>query len=316
VDPLGEVLRVSRVRAAFPSVVSANGPWGVAVPAGNGAALHAITSGTVWLRMRGRDPLLLHPGDVVMVPVGTAPTIASAPHGPAQSFSRILKKQLMDGSGVIRLGADAGDPAGVICASFDYDHDVSQPLMSALPMLLHIPAEGCSEGVSASLRLLHLELGSRDEPGADTAVNRLVDLLLVHVLRDWLRRQPGDVSSWLRGLTDPTTAAALAHIHGKPQQPWSTDTLAHAVGVSRATLARRFMQLVGQPPLTYLTNWRMDLAAKALRDTGDPVDTIARQVGYTSEYAFSRAFSRSRGMPPGKYRASSRTAGMQLVHSA
>ena len=129
----------------------------------------------------------------------------------------------------------------------------------------------------------------------------MIDLLLIHVVRTW--SAAGDERpSWLRALNDPVIAHVIAVLHDRPAEPWTIERLAAEVHLSRATLARRFAELVGEPPLAYLTRWRMDLAARRLRDTTDPVETIARSVGYTSEYAFNRAFSRHRGLPPGRYR--------------
>jgi AraC-like DNA-binding protein len=154
--------------------------------------------------------------------------------------------------------------------------------------------------VTAVVTLLAGELGERDA-GARAAVARLIDLLLIHAVRAW-SASAAERPSWLRALNDPVIAQALAVLHERPAEPWTIERLAAEVHLSRATLARRFAELVGEPPLTYLTRWRMDLAARRLRDTTEPVETIAHGVGYTSEYAFNRAFSRHRGQPPGRWR--------------
>ena len=108
--------------------------------------------------------------------------------------------------------------------------------------------------------------------------------------------------SWLRALRDPVLARVIAALHARPAEPWTVESLAREVHVSRATLARRFAEVVGEPPLTYLTHWRMHLAAQRLKYSTETVGAIAREVGYTSEYAFNRAFTRLRGQPPGRYR--------------
>jgi AraC-like DNA-binding protein len=134
-------------------------------------------------------------------------------------------------------------------------------------------------------------------------------MLLIAVVRHWLGAQAGDESpSWLHALRDPAIARVLAVLHERPAEPWTVATLAREVHLSRATLARRFAELVGEPPLTYLAGWRMHLAAQRLKYSADSVETIAREVGYTSEYAFNRAFSRHRGQPPGRYRRLARAA--------
>jgi AraC-like DNA-binding protein len=139
-------------------------------------------------------------------------------------------------------------------------------------------------------------------------LNRIVDILLVQLLRAWLSTGPAHArtGSWLSALTDPIAGPALAVLHTQPGRDWTIPSLAAAIGVSRATLARRFPAQVGCTPAAYLTRWRMDLAAVRLRDTDDTVGAVARSLGYTSEYAFNRAFTRDRRIPPGRYRTRSR----------
>ncbi len=148
---------------------------------------------------------------------------------------------------------------------------------------------------------------SRPQIATGVVLDRLVDVLLVHTLRAWLLEQPDrPQASWLNALSDPLMTAALTSLHDQPARAWTTDSLAAELAVSRATLSPRFQAVVGQAPSAYLTQWRMDLAARRLRDTDDPLETIARSVGYTSVYAFSRAFSRERSTAPGHYRTATR----------
>ena len=176
-----------------------------------------------------------------------------------------------------------------------------------MPDVLHIPAHNAEAGLDATLRLLAHEL-ARPRPGAAAVLDRLVDILLVQILRIWLganveRTGP---ASWLSALTDPVAGPALAALHTQPDRQWTVAALAAGINVSTATLARRFTAKVGESPAAYLTRWRMDLAAQRLRDTDDTVGSIARSLGYTSEYAFNRAFARHRGTPPGRYRSQTR----------
>ncbi|HEY0937116.1 MAG TPA: AraC family transcriptional regulator [Trebonia sp.] len=155
------------------------------------------------------------------------------------------------------------------------------------------------------MRLLGREL-AEPRMAAGVVLDRLVDILLVQVLRSWLASGPPGRPSWLGALSDDVTGAAVARLHEDPSRPWTTDALAQAAGVSRAMLTRRFAAVTGESPGAYLTRWRMDLAARRLRDTDDSLEVVARSVGYTSVYAFSRAFSRLRSQPPGQYRVRSR----------
>jgi transcriptional regulator GlxA family with amidase domain len=180
--------------------------------------------------------------------------------------------------------------------------------MSQLPPMLYVPAGMPADdgAVAATLRLLALELGGRP-PGSRAAVGRLIDVMLIHAMRAWLRMQEDDATDgWLLALRDPVVAQSMNAIHQRPREPWTIESLAREVSVSRATLARRFAHLVGETPTEYLTRWRMDLAAQRLRDTDDTVAAIAAAVGYRSEYSFSRAFTRHRGLAPGRYRRHAR----------
>jgi len=196
-----------------------------------------------------------------------------------------------------------------VCAGYDYDLDVAEPLVSLLPSVVHVPADPVAgRDVAALVDLLAGEVGAR-RPGSRAAAARLIDMLLIASLRHWIAAAADpEASSWLRALRDPQIARVIALLHDRPADPWTLDALAREVHVSRATLARRFGELVGEPPLTYLAGWRMHVAAQRLKHSTDTVDTIAREVGYTSEFAFNRAFARHRGQPPGRYRRSARIA--------
>jgi AraC-like DNA-binding protein len=146
------------------------------------------------------------------------------------------------------------------------------------------------------------------EPGAKTVVDRLVDVLFVHIVRAWLATHEDERASWLAALVDTEVAAAISCLHRDPARQWSVESLAAEVGLSRPTLARRFTKRVGESPLAYLARWRLQLAARRLQDTSESLATVGRSVAYSSEFAFSRAFSRAHGMPPGRYRAAHRSA--------
>ncbi len=272
-----------------------------------GAVFHAVLAGSCWLRMPGRAPQHLMPGDVVLLPTNTPHELVSSVDGRTESLAQFEKdtRRTPDGDVIIQ-GPGAG--TRVLCAAYDYDHEVAHPMMSQLPPVLYVPAgmPGDDGGVTATLRLLALELGGHP-PGSRAAVGRLIDVMLIHVMRAWVRMQDDDApDGWLLALRDPVVAGAMHAIHQQPDEAWTIDALAREVSVSRATLGRRFGDLVGETPLAYLTRWRMDLAAQRLRDTEDTVGAIAAAVGYRSEYSFSRAFTRHRGIAPGRYRRQAR----------
>lgn len=307
-DALADVLDLSRVRGALMASVHAHAPWGIALPQSSGASFHAVTSGTAWLRFDGHDPLQLMPGDVSLLPSGRPYRLSSEPEGRCRPFDRSMKQDLMTPEGDLTLGA-GGATTTLVCAVYDYDLDVAQPLMGLLPDVLHVPADPVSgRETAAIIDLLAGEIGVR-AAGSRAAAARLIDLLLITTIRRWVDAEPEDrPPSWLTALRDPVIGRVLALLHDRPGDQWTLEKLAQEVHLSRATLARRFSASVGEPPLAYLGRWRMYVAAQRLKHTTETVETIAREVGYTSEYAFNRAFARHQGHPPGRYRRLARPA--------
>ena len=304
-DLLGEVLAVSGVHGAVAARIEAGADWGwwwtSATPR---AALHAVTAGTAWLGLPGRDPVQLMPGDVVLLPDGAEHILGSDPAAVARTSADRFDQWHPTAGGAVRIGG--GPPAAnILCADYSHDAVVSTQVLDLLPPLVHI--RGRSDGglLEDTVRLLGREL-AEPRMAAGVVLDRLVDILLVQVLRAWLAAGPASAPSWLGALSDDLAGATVARLHEDPSRPWTTASLAQAAGVSRSTLARRFAAVTGESPGAYLTRWRMDLAARRLRDTDDSLEAVARSVGYTSVYAFSRAFSRLRSVPPGQYRSRSR----------
>jgi AraC-like DNA-binding protein len=299
-DPLADVLDLGRVRGGLLASVRASAPWGLDIPGGSGAALHAVTAGTAWMLVEGDDPLQLMPGDVLLLPSGLAYRLASDPDVPCRPFDRRLKEELMTPAGDLTLPGP-GAVTTFVCAGYDYDLDVADELMRLLPDVIHVPADAVAgREIAALVELLAAEVGRRS-PGSRAAAARLLDLLLISAIRRWNESHDGP-GSWLTALRDPTIAGVLAILHERPSEPWTLAALASQAHLSRATLARRFTEAVGEPPLAYLTRWRMHLAAHRLKHSTNTVEAIAHSVGYTSAYAFNRAFTRHRGQPPGRYR--------------
>lgn len=305
-DPLADVLDVVRVRGALLAHVRTQGPWGLQLPSSSGASFHAVCVGGCWLQVDGEPLRRLMPGDALLLPTGIGHRLLSDPGVPARPYDRVAKQQQISPDGDLVLPGQ-GACTRFICAGYDYDHSTAHRLVALLPPVLHLPAEtaGADSPVQVTLRLLTAELGDR-AAGSRAVVDRLIDVLFVQVVRAWLQRGERDANagaSWLRALRDPDIAGVLALLHDQPERRWTIGELARAAHMSRATLLRRFTHRVGEPPIAYLTRWRMDLAAQRLRDTSDAVAVIAKSVGHTSEHAFSRAFTRALGQPPGRYRA-------------
>lgn len=304
-DLLGEALAVSGVRGAVAARIEAGTGWGwwwASAPPR--AALHTVTAGTAWLALPGRPALQLMPGDVVLLPDGAEHALGSDAETAARAGPHRSDPWHTAGNGAVRIGA-APVRARILCADYGHDAVASTQVLDLLPPLVHIPARSDGGLLEDTVRLLGRELAEQ-RMATGVVLDRLVDILLVQVLRAHLASAPATQPSWLGVLSDDVAGAAAARLHEDPSLPWTTAALARAARVSRATLTRRFTAATGESPGAYLTRWRMDLAARRLRDTDDSLEAIARSVGYTSVYAFSRAFSRLRSQPPGQYRARSR----------
>jgi len=248
-DALTAVLAVAGVRGTVAATLDAAEPWGLALDAVPGAAFHAVTDGLAWLRIAGRADTRLMPGDVVLLPTGIAHILASAPGAGTMPFDHAAAERALAAGESLRLGTGPGQTR-VLCASYHQDPAVTVPLLTLLPDVLHIPARQAGAALDATLRLLASEI-SQPQPGAAAVLDRIVDIMLVQLLRAWLATGPaqGRTPSWLSALTDPVAGPALAVLHTQPGRDWTVPSLATAIGVSRATLARRFPAQVGCTPL-------------------------------------------------------------------
>lgn len=304
-DLLAEVLAVSGVRGTVGARVEAGEGWGLWRAGIPGAAFHAVTAGVAWLRLPDQPPIKLMPGDVVLLPTGIEHSLAGDPDSVARPHDHDTVEGARDEDGMYRFGSGPVR-THILCASYEHDPAVSTQVLTLLPEVVHIHANNGGGCLDDTVRLLAREL-AHPQIGTSVVLDRLVDVLLVQLLRVWLATRPAQSeASWLGVLGEPMIGEALTRLHQDPARPWTTAALAAEINVSRATLSRRFPAVVGQTPGAYLTRWRMDLAALRLRDTDDTLETVARSVGYTSVYAFSRAFGRARGKPPGRYRLTSR----------
>ncbi|KAA0935923.1 AraC family transcriptional regulator [Streptomyces apricus] len=300
-DVLAEVLRVSGARGALGVVLKAGGTWGLWLDSYPGAALHVVSRGTMWLHVAGAKPLQVQAGDAVLVSPGTAHGIAGGADVTMGSCDRAAALRALGDGRALRLGP-APVQTEVIVLHYEQDPQVSTPVLTSLTRPMHVTARQNAQ-FGRTAELLAAEL-AQPQLGTTAAVNSIVDLLLVQFVRAWLARHPEERSgSWLGAMRDPVVRDALARVHARPEHPWTTDTLAAATSVSRATLSRHFRSALGQTPGAYVTQWRIDLASVRLRDTDEPVESISGAVGYGSPHAFSRAFRRVRGIAPGEYRS-------------
>lgn len=204
--------------------------------------------------------------------------------------------------GVRTWGNDPNGSAVFLVGAYEHLSDISDRLLRALPPVLTLAQ---SEWESPLVALLCDEV-VKDEPGQAAVLDRLLDLLVTAVLKAWFARHDDRTPAWWRYQGDRIVDRALRLMHQNPAHPWTLEALAAQTGASRASLARRFQDLVGEPPITFLKNWRMAMAADLLCQPGETVSSVAEKVGYASAFSFSAAFKRSRGLSPQAHRASAR----------
>jgi AraC-like DNA-binding protein len=291
-DVLADILDFTGLRGSVFCHASAAAPWGLRVEASPKASFHFVIDGACYL-VAGRTRRLVA-GDLVLLPRGAGHALCDDPASPRIPLDRWRADK---GARSTRRGAAVTE---LLCGTYDLASQRHHPVLRLLPPVIHLRAED-SAGLQATLRLLLAEF-ERPDVGSSKVVSRLLDVLFIQVLRVWVDRQPEGAAGWLGALRDPAVGRALSALHQAPAQPWTVKSLASAAGLSRAVFARRFKELVGATPLAYLTQVRLDTAARLLRTTDDSLSSIAQSVGYTSEFAFNRAFRRTRGSPPGRFR--------------
>lgn len=304
-DVLSNVLKVTNLATHVLGSREFIAPWGIRIDAQAGAAVHIVKRGSCWLKRGNDEPIRLNAGDVVLISTGEAHSLSSdremrhlEPH--REALARSQGAIIPPRNGVPDLSVE---PTLLQCAGYQLSQEAAHPLLSLLPPVVRLSFDQTqSESEFEMLLRLISHEGTKREAGNELVVPRLIDALFVYILRAWLRQQPEGAGGWLGALRDPQIRKALSLIHDAPQVPWTVESLARSVAMSRAAFAKRFSDLVGEPPLTYVTRWRMDLAAKMLRESVEPVSRIAGRVGYISETAFAKAFRRRRNVAPGQYR--------------
>lgn len=309
-DVLADVLATTGFRGVLLAQLRSNGSsWGCSLDQVDTAGFHVIADGACWLRVAGREPLQLVPGDVLLLPRGAPHELVGAPDAEAEPFSRAAARQPANLREVVDLGG-TGPQVRVICGKFEYATTAANhPVLSVLPEVIHVPGMAADPELQGVVRFLANESTSA-QPGSRSVATRLTEVLFVLTVRHWLTRaEARDAGpSWLTALSDEQIGAALNLMHGRPAEDWSVDSLGRAVAMSRPAFARRFKTVVGTTPLAYLSRIRTDQAARLLRETDHSLAAIADTVGYHSEFTFSRAFTRERGTSPGRYRRAMRAS--------
>jgi AraC-like DNA-binding protein len=313
-DALSDVLRAVRLSGAFFFDVHARAPWVAETPLGKSVvaamfpgtgsdhliSYHAIIEGSCWCTLEGEEPIRLEAGDIVVLPHGDTHVLATEP-GMRKAPNMSMYRMPDDGRlpSRISVGADDGSPANFVCGFLGCDSRPYNPLLTALPRVIRVSDHG-SGALGAYFRAALAE--SKGRMGGECMLGRISELMFVDVVRRYLETLPEGRMTWLSGLRDPYVGRALTALHESPSRDWTIESLAQAAALSRSAFAERFVEFVGQPPMQYLANWRMQLATTYLRNGTESIASVANRVGYDSEAAFSRAFKKAVGSPPSEWR--------------
>jgi AraC-like DNA-binding protein len=307
-DPLADLLVGVRARSTAFCQAILEPPWGLRIDDGAALALVTTLRGHAWVVPDQGAAVLVRPGDVSIVKGPDAYTVSDDPHTAPQitvhKDNRLTGMDGVDLTQELRLGPRTSgwshDGSTVVASgTYQVSNDVTGRLLSALPAVVLVPAAKTHVPV---MSLLAHEVGI-DAPGQQVVLDRLLDIALVSTLRAWFTLQDAAAPGWFRAQQDTLIGPALTLMHDDPARPWTVEDLAASVGCSRATFARRFAMVVGEPPMSYLAGWRIALAADLLRAPDVTLEAIARRVGYANPFAFSVAFKRIRGLSPAHYRA-------------
>ncbi|MFD0586128.1 AraC family transcriptional regulator [Dactylosporangium darangshiense] len=306
-DALTALLDGPRARGAFLLRSVLTPPWSLRIRDEAALSIAAVVRGTAYYVPDDGEPIAAGPGDVLVIrgpehytvadPPGTAPQIIIHPGQRCTTPQGEDLAELMH-LGVRTWGTDAEGPTLVLTGAYQLAGEVSRRLLSALPTAVVVPRPDWDTPL---VSLLADEI-AKDRPGQEAVLDRLLDLMLITALRTWLARPSSSAPGWYRAQSDPTVGPALQLLHHNPALQWTVADLAAKVGVSRALLARRFTELVGEPPMAYLAGWRLALAADLLLEPDATLAAVARRVGYGSAFALSAAFKRVRGVSPREHR--------------
>jgi len=327
-DTLSDLLRTVRLTGAVFFDIDAAAPWAAMQPPGPtiaGSVLpgvqhlipyHAITSGSCFCTVVGEDPIRLEAGDVVAFPHGDAHVMSSAPGIPAEPDLSLYEKPGFQLPVTLRIEGQSRERTNLVCGFLGCDVRPFNPLIGALPRVLHVrDRHGPNGGWLSQFIQVALAESRAKRSGGESVLARMSELMFVEAVRRHLETLPADRTGWLAGLRDPHIGRALQLLHARPAFGWTLPALARGASLSRSALAERFAQLLGQPPMQYLAQWRMQVASGSIA-RGDKIASVALEVGYDSEAAFSRAFKKLVGRSPSAWREEQRPPGERARSAA
>src|SRR5215469_1724477 len=323
-DALSDVLSAARLSGSVFFDVTAKSPWVAEAPpaaqiadevtpgAQHAIEYHVVSRGLCWISLigdAGFEPVKLEEGDIAVIPHGDPHVVSSAP-GMRAAPNLDMHRWPEDSNALpfaLRTGGEGASDTHVICGFFSCDARPFNPLLDALPRFMRLSRDtspGSHSLLDQFIRFATAETGNK-RAGSQSVLNRLSELMFVEVIRMHMDQLASNNTGWLAGLRDPLVGRVLTLLHARPAHAWTLEELASEAAASRSALADRFVQIVGCPPIQYLTQWRMQIAAKRLADPGVKVAAVAHDVGYESEAAFSRAFKKFVGRSPSQWRTGS-----------
>jgi len=320
-DALSEILQLVKLEGAVYYTAEFTAPWGFRSPPTREVAeflrkgtkhvivYHLLIQGRALCEVEDSTHRVeLVPGDIVVFPHGDAHVLSNGSVSSILDYGRHLKELFSQGIVLARQGG-GGESTSFVCGYMECDRELSKTFLGGLPPVckVNIRDDHSGQWLENSIRFAAAEAGA-NRAGSEAVLARLSEALFVETLRRYMTELPPQQTGWLAGARDPQVGAALAHMHRAPEYRWTIANLAQQVGVSRSVLAERFRQYLGEPPMTYLARWRLQLGAQTLTTTSYSVARISGEVGYESEPAFNRAFKREFGVPPAQFRMQTRSA--------
>src|SRR5690349_9188512 len=320
-DAFSEILSGVKMHGAVFFTAEFSAPWGLSMPAANvmaaklapGAAhlvtYHLVVEGGAVIELADGRSIELMPGDIVIFPHGD-PHHMSSGNGAIRPFPNYGINAKIKSRDLSPLHAGGGgETSRFVCGYMTCDPYLSRPILNGLPPVFKVNIRTDRSGHWLENSILHLvEEAASGRVGSEAMLAKLSEALFVDTLRRYVAGLPDQQMGWLAGARDPIVGKSLGLLHGCIAHPWTIADLADQVGISRPALVERFTRYLSEPPMTYLTRWRLQLAARSLENTPRGVAEIAGEVGYESESAFSRAFKREFGEPPGQYRLNHRNS--------
>jgi AraC-like DNA-binding protein len=320
-DALSEILQSIKLEGAVFYKAEFTAPWGFRSPptcefaaflrrgSKHVIVYHLLTQGAALCEVEhSTHRVELVPGDIVVFPHGGAHVLSNGHPPRILDYGKHLKELFSQGI-VLGSHGGGGEATSFVCGYMECNRELSKTFLDGLPAVckVNIRNDLAGQWLENSIKFAAAEAGA-NRAGSEAVLARLSEALFVETLRRYMAELPAQQTGWLAGARDPKVGAALAHMHRAPEYRWTIANLAQEVGVSRSALAERFRQFLGEPPMTYLARWRLQLGAQTLTTTSYSVARISGEVGYESEPAFNRAFKREFGVPPARFRMQTRSA--------